>query len=152
MTLAADQAALRIVACMQLNSRGCRRRGNYRLWQQNHSVSSFRDADVTDVWQKDVNVSRIRGCRIIHTHIQATCESGKQCHESICRVWHLLWPKYQIVHFSRQSQEVKPTAVVSSTGYKMLTELLLKWTMSVMPCCGVPETKGPLLQCCAQDE
>ena len=43
------------------------------------------------------------------------------------------------------SQEVTPTAVVSSTGYELLTEPLLKWARSVMPCCGVPETEGPLL-------
>ncbi len=50
-----------------------------------------------------------------------------------------------------QSQEVTPTAVVSSTGYELLTEPLLRWARSVMHC-GVPNAEGRLLQCCAKHE
>ena len=110
-TLAAVQATLSFFACMQLTSKGWRRRRRRRRRRgkigkrrqalaAGSSCGGLWGADTTCVWHKHVRMRRVQGCRILHTYICSTfrvCQANDVMKAPVqCGVH----PGQVVVHFS----------------------------------------------------
>ncbi len=87
----------------------------------------------------------MQGCRILHT--SGPCDSCKMTSPVECGVYFGQSTRLSSIAVAKSGSQTN--AVVSSSGFEVPTRPLLKWTMSVMDCCGVPDAEGKLLQCCA---